>query len=122
MHLFNKNRVGDLSLGDFIGYSDHDNNFKNNCVTAVLINNNKGKKIFKVLENDFYLKERNYEECIAGGISLREPSSKSRYRDKFLKNYVNKGFSKSVRQALWLTLMWSFIKKSWLFLLKKMKG
>lgn len=97
----NRKRVGDLSFGDFLGLSKElSKTLKNNCVTAILVNNDKGKELLNTISKDIELVERPYEEAIKGGISLRQHASKPKERKVFLDNYVELGFSEAIRKTL----------------------
>ena len=94
-------RCGDLSIGDFLGLEKGVmSNYKNNCVTAILINTRKGSDLFNIISNLLEVTERPVEEAINGGRSLQHAAIESPLRTKFKKNYVQDGYSKAIRKTL----------------------
>jgi len=75
-----KERVGDLTLGDFWGLGDEipfNENRKNKGVSLVLINSEKGLLFIKKYEDAFALFERTIQEAIKKNAQLRKPSIKN---------------------------------------------
>lgn len=94
-------RCGDLSIGDFLGLEkDVMSNYKNNCVTAILINTRKGSELFNIVSNLLDVTERPMEEAINGGGSLQHAAIESPLRIKFKAFYVQYGYSKAIRKTL----------------------
>jgi hypothetical protein len=70
-------RSGDCSLADFWGLGRHGFPFKQNDmkgVSLVLINNDKGLKRVKELD-DIYMEERSLEEALNENANLQRPST-----------------------------------------------
>lgn len=101
----NTNRVADITLGDFIGigkhkdYDEYNDDSKNNT-SIVLVNTDKGQKLFEKILNDIDLKTRNIKEALIECTSLREPFPKSEYRQNFLDNYIKEGFVTAVQKIM----------------------
>ena len=116
-------RVGDISLGDFLGLKqDIKGKFKTNCVTAVLINSKQGEALFNEIKNKIDYQEHPYEEAVSGGKSLCSPSVRPHARDKFEKFYVNYGFSKSIRMTLFIQMIIANFNRYILFVTRRFKN
>lgn len=91
-----KNRVSDITIGDFIGLGKHKEfpEYKDNSANAsiILCNTEKGKKYIKKIHNDIRLNERSIEEALIDGISLKKPFPKHELRNDFFYNYKKYGF------------------------------
>lgn len=117
-----RKRIGDISFGDYLGLDFKElTNFKNNCVTAVLVNNDKGLKLFEMFKNEVEYVERDYEEAVKGGISLREPAIKPKERELFLNEYVELGYSKAIRKVLKNNVKKAKVKRYITFIKKRLK-
>ncbi len=99
----NCERVGDITLGDFWGFNNaHEFVVKHdNGLSMVMINTEKGKKVFNKLESKMYVQKRTIEEAVAGNKQLRQPSLKHKNYEKFKREYKVYGFEKAAKKALW---------------------
>ena len=96
-------RVGDITIGDFIGLDrEVYNTYKIDNPSVILINNEKGNDIFNKLDKEnFVIINRNIEEAIKGGPSFRKGNQKiSKERKKFRKYYPKNGYTKSIKKAV----------------------
>lgn len=102
-------RVSDMTIGDFIGLGKHEE-FKGNPknASAILVNNDKGLELFDMISPNIFSEERKLEELLIESTSLREPFTKSQYRDQFLKRYEKNDFNYSIRKSI--GIKW-YIKK-----------
>ena len=98
----NKNRTGDITLGDFWGLGKQIP-FKHDIksgVSVVLVNTAKGKAAFEGCKKDLFFEERTLDEAVAGNYNLRSPSAKHPNTEKFVNMYSIHGFDKSARECL----------------------
>lgn len=96
-------RFGDITIGDFWGYSKRDKSVDtSNGISVVLCNNERGKNFFELIsENDIQIKKQAPVSWLGGnGYAL---SGKHNYahpnRDKFYKKIINSTFSEAVNYA-----------------------
>lgn len=86
------NRVGDITLGDFWGIEHVVKNFDDKKgVSLVIVNNDKGKKIFNEIKENFNFVETNKEESLK--YNRIGKLTKSKDYDKFWKKYERIGIS-----------------------------
>lgn len=92
-----KERVGDVTLGDFWGLGmEEEFPFSTEGVSVVLINTEKGKDLVDFAGDKLVLVERTVKEAIDGNHQLREPSKKHKDRKLFEKTYLKHGFDRAV--------------------------
>lgn len=93
-----KERVSDLTIGDFWGLDkstlQHEYNGK---VSVILVNTEKADRFLKQCEDKFYLEERAVEEAVRGNTQLRETAARYQDRDKFLQLYEKMGFVDAIK-------------------------
>ena len=97
-------RIGDLTIGDFIGLGDKEKfPYSKKNVSSVFVNTSKGEVFYKkVSEFSADLKniERDYKERLAYKPSLLEPFKKHLKYRIFVKAYPLYGYVSSIRIAL----------------------
>lgn len=82
-----KNRISDITLGDFWGISKIVPKMNDNKgVSLVIINSNKGQKIFDSLGNKMKFKEVNLEKSIKYNLSMTTSSKKHKNSEEFFEN------------------------------------
>ena len=94
-----KKRVGDITLADFWGLDENlvkKFNFQKKGVNLLLINTEKGEKIFDAIKPEINLIERPIEEAIAGNETLQCPTPKPEKYDLFWQNMKQHSFEKSM--------------------------
>ena len=97
-------RVSDITLGDFWGFDNEKGEFPYptvNGLSLVMINTEKGRRFFESCKEHMIFVERTVQEAVAGNKQLRFPSIMHKNRNKFLRNYLLKGFKKATNSALW---------------------
>lgn len=97
------NRCSDITIGDFWGFDEKKKSFivsHSHGLSAVFINNAKGKKLFQACSEYLLYQVRELEEAVKGNKQLRHPSVVHKNRNKFLKLYQKKGFEKAAKKAL----------------------
>ena len=105
----NSNRVGDMTIGDFLGLGrlkQVSQNPKN--VSVVTLNSGKGKALWCDVLNEaptLACEVRDYAEAVAGGGSFRTPSVRNSKRDKFLSYYQKFGWRVAIARVLWKSIL-----------------
>ncbi len=104
------NRVGDLTLGDFIGLG-RNIEYKDNPtrVSFIAVNNPKGKKLFDSIKNYTISEKRSLDEALACGRSLKESFPKHRNHNYFIKTYEKYGFVRAAVCSNCLGIVISFV-------------
>ena len=81
------NKYSDITLGDFWGVQNcYPEMYDKNGVSAIIVNTDKGSKIFNDIVNDLECKECKLEEIVNGNPSLVRSGLKPKCRDKFFKD------------------------------------
>ena len=92
-------RCSDITLGDFWGLGD-DSKFsktKNEGVSLILINTEKGLDLLNKSNDRMELEERTIQEAAQKNGQLNSPKSKSDKYEIFQKQYLKKGFIKAYK-------------------------
>ena len=95
-------RFGDLTIGDFWGYSKRDKDVDTKKgISVVLINNEKGKKYFDLIpQESINVKKAVPLEWLGGnGYALKGRNYASPYRDRFYEAIQKVSFSQAVEYA-----------------------
>lgn len=88
-----KERVSDLTLGDFWGIERVLPEFENpDGVSAVLVNTEKGEYLWEKLQNTVIAKEVPVELIVANNGQLKAPTKRSPYRDGIYKLLNEQGY------------------------------
>lgn len=78
----NKNRMGDITLGDFWGIESMIPSFySENGVSLVILNTEKGKRFWNSLNDEFEVMEASMEQAVKMNKNLSEPSIRPECRD-----------------------------------------
>lgn len=90
----NITRPGDITIADFWGLEQFDNEFVDKKgVSLTLINTTKGQNIFNEISNDLISRKRKMAEAILKNPQLRELRKiNMNKRNEFWNDYKNKGF------------------------------
>ncbi len=83
-----KNKLSDITLGDFWGIQNvrsHMNDDK--VISVVIIRNEKGQKIFDEVHNELFLEEVTYEEGIKSNPSEYKSVRRPKERNDFYKDF-----------------------------------
>ena len=93
-----KNRVGDITLGDFWGINKIDKSLDDDKGTSlVLINTEKGKEIFNKIKSDLIFKEESIDNAIKYNPAIIN-SVKDNNSDSFNESLKNLSFLDSVKK------------------------
>ena len=87
-------RVGDITLGDFWGYENTDGNLEDDDkgISALLINSEKGQRLFESIKEKISYFERNFKVLQERNRPLGLPSLLNPDREKFWNDYKEFGF------------------------------
>lgn len=107
----NEHRCGDITLADFWGVEKFHKINSINGVSAILINTEKGKKLFNILKSNIETIATQVEYIKKGNDNLRTPSLRTNYRNKsyielnttpkkVLERYINN--SKILKYKFWI--------------------
>lgn len=89
------NRISDITIGDFWGIEKVDAAFhSNDGVSLVIVNSEKGQRLFKSIESRVVWKEFSPEQCRQP--NLYAPTNRPEIYDEFWKNYMQSGFKDTV--------------------------
>lgn len=92
------NKYSDITLGDFWGVKKYyPKMYSKNGVSAIIINTEKGKKMFESISNNLKYKECKLEEIIAGNPSLEHSGKYPTHRNEFFED-INKLSIKNLSQ------------------------
>ena len=81
------NKYSDITLGDFWGVSNfYPNMYDKEGVSAIIVNTNKGLKIFNSISNELTYQNCKLEEILSGNPSLKKSSTNINQRIKFFKD------------------------------------
>lgn len=87
------NRGSDLTIADFWGIKNVDGDmFNKNGVSLVLINSEKGKRVFDIISKETVFKEESLEEALKYNPSIISSSKPHEARNGFLRIKQN-GYS-----------------------------
>lgn len=98
-------RVSDITIGDFIGLGKKKKfKYTTSNVSSVFINTAKGSSFYTALSNEFSKEliniERDYEERLDYGPSLRYPFKRHKLNYKFKELYLDYGYVIAIRKTL----------------------
>lgn len=91
-HFTNLKRPSDITIGDFWGWQKVDSKFNadDKGVSLVLLNTEKGKKLFELIKPEINFIKTDTEHCMQP--NLQHPSVIHPKRDEFEKDYIKYGF------------------------------
>lgn len=103
-----KERIGDITIGDFLGLSQMPSSpkFEESPVnlSMILCNTEKGQKFVSMMNDDIKLFERPYKEAVEGGASLQKPFPRHKLRNSFIKHYKKGKFVSIIKKTAFLDL------------------
>lgn len=93
-------RVGDITLGDFWGLKKSTQEApREGRASLVLVNTEKGKRLFELISNHCIFEEHTLEEAVRENGQLKAPSARHPERARFIKNYSKYGFVKALKKT-----------------------
>lgn len=98
-HFKGKDRISDITLADFWGIDNIVPEMNDNKGTSlIIINSEKGQKLFEKIEENTIAKEVDIEEAIKYNPSMIQSSNKDIKREKFFENLDKMNFNKLVNK------------------------
>jgi len=93
---------GDISIGDFWGLGEDIpfNHNKEDGVSLVLVNTEKGAIFFEEIKDKIFFEKRTIEEAIKRNNQLKHPTLKPKNYNLFSKVYLEKGIKEALDKAL----------------------
>lgn len=93
-------RLGDITIGDFWGLSNDSKIYqqKNNGISLIIVNNQKGKFLLNILKSYGIYEERPLKEAFDGNAQLNYPSKKNKEYYK-IRKYEKKGLNYAYRKC-----------------------
>ena len=93
-------RTGDITLADFWGLDEKiAERSQMRGINLVILNSDKGKKLFSDIENQLTCYERPLKEAIAGNDTLKEPTEWHEEYDKLWESIITEGFIKAIKKV-----------------------
>lgn len=93
------NRISDLTLADFWGIDNIDKTLNDDKGTSlVIVNSNKGKKLFDYIKSSCIIKEVDLDEAIKYNKSFISSAGYNKNREGFFKELDNKDFIQLVKK------------------------
>lgn len=91
-HFANLKRPSDITLADFWGWENTDSslNKDDKGYSLVLLNTEKGRKLFEAVKDEMNIVPVNIDSCIQP--NMVHPTIIDKRRDEFQKDYEKKGF------------------------------
>lgn len=83
-----KDRISDITIGDFWGLGDSDLNTKNG-ISLILTNTSKGDDFFQSIRHLFVFEKRTVDEAVKGNGQLQHAFKKPKYYDIFFNLHNN---------------------------------
>ncbi len=118
----NKDRVGDITLGDYWGFEKlypevvkNDEHFsKSKGISCLILNTDNGYELLDFIKDYTYLKETPYDNIIKYNQNLIKSSIKGKNRDSVLEMYkdskdfsnINKWYKKSLGYKYFIYKLW----------------
>lgn len=118
----NKDRVGDITLGDYWGFEklypqflkNNEQFSKDKGISCLIINTDNGYELLNLIKDNAYLKETPYDNIIKYNQNLVKSSIKGKNRDIVLKIYkdskdfgnINKWYKKSLGYKYFIYKLW----------------
>ncbi len=94
-----KERVSDITIGDFWGLAPDALNGYKGKKSVALINTDKGLAFFEKIKEHIVFEERTVDEAVAGNAQLRKPSVKDKRRDAFIQEYAKSGWIAAIKKS-----------------------
>ena len=97
----NSKRAGDIIIADFWGIEkEYPTFYDDKGVSAVIINNEKGNKIFESIKKNAMIIETDMEIVAKWNVNLVRPTIRKKQRDQVYRNMQVKDFNKIIKENL----------------------
>lgn len=98
-HFKSKERVSDITLADFWGIEKEcADMYDNKGTSLVLVNSEKGKKLFEKIEDELILKEVEVNPALEHNSAAYESVSRPKKREKFMEKVTANNFERVARK------------------------
>ena len=97
-HFCNTTRPSDITIADFWGWEKTDPSFNadDKGVSLLLVNTEKGRRLFEAVKDDMFVIPAKLEDCLQ--THLRKPSDIHPKRMDFERDYAKYGFEKTFKK------------------------
>ena len=123
-HYCNTQRPSDITIADFWGWQKTDANINKDDkgVSLVLVNTEKGRKLWEAVKHDLDVIPAKLDDCLQH--NLQHPSIIHRERMKFERDYINKGFTyvydKTYHEENYSTRLFKYAKRIFKGILRRL--
>ena len=98
----NEKRISDITIADYWGIKkEHPDFFDEKGVSAVLVNTNKGKKYFKIVEEKMITIKTTLNKVSNQNQNLKRPSERKEIRDNIYKDIDKMKFEEYMHERLY---------------------
>jgi len=98
-HFKSKERESDITLADFWGVEKEcADMYDNKGTSLVLVNSEKGKKLFEKIEDELIFKEVEINSALAHNSAAYKSVCRPKKREKFMKKVTTKNFERVVKK------------------------
>ncbi len=96
-----KQRVSDITIGDFWGLQSQKEEFieEYKGISLVMPNTIKGENFVKQCMQNMVYEKRSVEEAVNGNYQLQYPSKKHKKYDTFMKVYANSNYERACKKT-----------------------
>jgi len=121
----NIDRSGDITLGDFWGIGELApfHHSTRNGISLVLVNTEKGRRLFEASSSKFFSEERTLDEAKHNRTKLSHPLPKPRNREQFFADYQRLEYEELAKTHLVdkgvKGLIKRFVPRTWIFHMRK---
>ena len=118
----NSKRCSDITIGDFWGLDSNSKLYekRDQGISVLLLNSDKGTKLFDMIKDVSIYEERDILEAIKGNSQLRNPVKKPKRYERFKNDYIRYGFKKAFMKNYYIFYYKNKIKNT-SFVLKILK-
>ena len=95
------NRLSDISLADYWGYSPLTDDIKHKGVSLLIVNNEKGKNVLSQLSNNLYLETKDLASALSTNMNLQRPCEKPDSSETFWSDYFTLPFENVISKWMY---------------------
>lgn len=92
-------KTADITVGDFWGITGESAYDMFQGISVVMLNTDKGNKLFEEIKGNLFVKEKTLEDAIPGNRALCTPPPKSPYGEEFFALLKDSSFSEAVKKC-----------------------
>ena len=111
-----KQRVSDLTIGDYWGYVPYSIKFRSyrKGTSVILINSSKGESLFDGIKKELVYEERDFENAASCNRNLIGPQEKPKGYDEFWKAYIAGEGLENLSEKYFPSIKFKIKKSVWL--------